>query len=356
MQKWIDGTNNEMKSLGEKLAGFQVSLIDLGQKLAGREDRGPGGGSAGDSPGQAFVKAFDMQAFRDHKATSSGKVAVPSFLTKAALTTAEAGTAASPTGAPGQRGWTSRVMSAFTTVPFGASAAVYPQVNSVTSAAAEAPENTTKAETAIDAELITASVPTIAHFVRASLQVLDDSQSLAMFIDSVLRIGVLQKADMIMAAQLLALGQAVAAPAGSNLLDAAAYAAAAMSDAGRQATNAIFNTNDYLGLMCTKGTTGEYIFDGPLTDRLPLTFTYSGAVTAGSVLVVDGGAGVVLERQQPTVEVSRFNGNDFTTNMVTVLGEARLLLALYDVAGVAVGSVTPPSGGATAAARHTAKQ
>lgn len=348
LQAWLDGTAADLKALKEKSDQHGVNLIDLGQKLAGRFEGSSGGtGDGGETPGQVFVKALDVEVFS--KSASTGKVKVPSFLAKASpLTTANAGTAATPVS-PGTRAWTPRIVSAFTMVPFGASTAVYPQINSFTNNAAETVELAAKPESVIDATLINAPVPTIAHWIRTSKQVLDDSVGLQRFIDSVLVNGVLQRADVIFAGQLLDLGQAVAAPAGSNLLDAALCASAAMSDAGRQATAAIFNTGDFLGLACAKDANGRYLLDGPLTDRLPLVITYSGAVTAGSVLVVDGMAGAVLERQQPTIEISRNVGDDFTKNAVTILGESRMILAIYDLAGVAIGSVTPaaPLGSST---------
>ncbi|MFT0174633.1 phage major capsid protein [Paraburkholderia mimosarum] len=341
----VDGlltkSSTDLAALIEKVKGLEVNGIDLAQKLAGLSEGGMrGGGGSYETPGQAFIKSFDADALREHKSGSSGKVPVPSFFTKAAgdITTAQAGSAATPANLNGLS-WTPRVMSAFTFRGFDASMAVYPRVTGVTNAAAAVAELAAKPETQIDATLITETVPTIAHWVRTSKQVLDDAASLSLFIDSVLRVGVLQKADAQVAAALLAMGKAVTAPTGSNMLDAAIYAAASMADLGRQATAAIFSTTDYLNLVCSKDANGRYLFDS-LSERLPIAITYSGAITAGQVLVVDGSSGAILERQQPTVEVG-LAGNDFVENALTIRGEARLLLAQFDTSGVAIGSVEP---------------
>jgi hypothetical protein len=42
----------------------------------------------------------------------------------------------------------------------------------------------------------------------------------------------------------------------------------------------------------------------------------------------------VLERAAPLVEMTRFVGDDFIENAVTVLCESRSLLAVFDTAGV----------------------
>jgi HK97 family phage major capsid protein len=187
------------------------------------------------------------------------------------------------------------------------------------------------------------TVDTWAHWILTSRQVLDDAAGLAAFINSVLLAGLARKVDASLANQLVTLAPPLAVTA-DNLADACLYARAAIDDQGRTATTAALNTNDYIALLTMKTANGEYLFDADLATRIGLNLVAGPSIPAGQVLVFDSSIGSLLERQTPTVEVSREDSDNFRRNMVTILCECRLLLALYDLNGLVSVSmaVAPP--------------
>ncbi|WP_083788691.1 phage major capsid protein [Paraburkholderia atlantica] len=186
------------------------------------------------------------------------------------------------------------------------------------------------------------TVDTWAHWILTSLQVLDDSAGLEAFINSVLLAGLARKVDASLGTQLVTLAPPLVVTA-DNLADACLYARAEIDDQGRTATTAALNTGDYIALLTMKTSTGEYLFDADLAQRIGLNLVAGSAIPAGQVLVFDSSIGALLERQTPTVEVSREDSDNFRRNMVTLLAECRLLLALYDLNGIMSVSLTPPA-------------
>lgn len=353
VQSWVEALKKksvpreEIDALKTKCDNNATNLIHLSQQLAGMTEGRltfSGGGARRSTPGSDFTKALDLAEFE--RTGRTGKIAVASvFSVKAAgpLTTATAGTAASPDFNPAYPAYTPRFIDTFTRVPFGASVAVFPQIalDGIDNQADIVPELQPKPQTTITAVLQTQSIPTFAHWTQCSKQVLDDSANLQQFIDSVLISGLLRKADAHFVGQILATAAPLQVTA-DNLLDASLYGAAALDERGRTATNIALNTTDLITLMTQKDSAGRYVFDD-LQTRLNLELAYGSSITAGQVLVYDKTAATLLERQQPTVEASAEAGDNFVSNQVTVRAEARLWLANYDLNGfVSVSLQTAP--------------
>ncbi|RWO21752.1 phage major capsid protein [Mesorhizobium sp.] len=98
------------------------------------------------------------------------------------------------------------------------------------------------------------------------------------------------------------------------------------------ASGIIVNTSDWYGMLGIKDGDGNYVSGGPLADvperiwRLPVVYT--NAMAAGSFLVGAFGTAVALyDRMQTTVEAGYAN-DDFTKNLITLLGEERVALAV----------------------------
>jgi len=234
----------------------------------------------------------------------------------------------------------------------------YPKENVFTNAAApqwssESPttvENVSKAESAITFTSGEASVVTIAHFVPASRQVLDDSPMLESYIRGRLMYGLgLEIEDEI-------LNGAGTSGKLNGLLNQASVLAASVSgtanklDVIRQAITKlqlsefvgagaaiVMNPADWESVELTKvnaGTDDRYIAGdarsllSPSIWGLPVVLTNS--IAAGTALVgVFSQAGAVFDREDMNIRMSEHEGNNFTKNMVTLLAEARLALAVW---------------------------
>ena len=66
-----------------------------------------------------------------------------------------------------------------------------------------------------------------------------------------------------------------------------------------------------------------------------LTPVHSTAIASGTALLIDPMALAVLDRQQVTAYMTDSHASNFTANILTLLLEARIGLALFDPAGVA---------------------
>ncbi len=91
--------------------------------------------------------------------------------------------------------------------------------------------------------------------------------------------------------------------------------------------NVIFmNPTDLTAMQLTKGTDGHYTSfpfvseDGQSILNIPIV--WNNGVPAGTFLVMDGTKSTVFDRQAVTIDVG-LDGNDFTTNFVTILAEWR---------------------------------
>lgn len=230
----------------------------------------------------------------------------------------------------------------------GASAIEYLRATRTGTAGIQAAEGDVKAEIDLGFTLMSAAVRTIAAWVPASRQVLDDSQMLADVIDTQLRDAVRAKED-----EQLLNGDGV----GSNILglipNATAYSApfdpvgtetgldvirlavTQLQLARGQATGLVINPVDLARLELLKDADGRYIMSFDVTDnngrttlwRVPTVVT--DAIAADKFLLGDfGRAARLYDRQLATVEVATQHDNFFVRNLVAVLCEERVALTV----------------------------
>lgn len=224
----------------------------------------------------------------------------------------------------------------------------YPrQTTRTNNAAMQASEGAAKAESALGFEMVTAPVRTLAHWIPASKQVLDDAPLLASLIDSELRYGLADVED----AQLLngagtgadlngiyTQATAFAAPftiSAPNSVDVILAAMAQLEAANFQPDGVVLNGVDFAKMMALKDSSGQYLGNGPFSDeqlqrlwRLPVATT--SGMAAGKFLIGAFKRGAqVFDRQDATVEVSTEHSDFFTKNLVAIRAEQRLALAVY---------------------------
>lgn len=222
----------------------------------------------------------------------------------------------------------------------------YVQETGFTNAAAPVAEGQMKPESSLKLADITVPVQTIAHWVRATKQILDDAPQLASHIDGRLRYGLALREE----AQLLfgdGTGQnlhgivpqatAYADPislTGATVIDMIRLAMLQATLAEYPATGTVMNHADWARIELTKDSEGRYIIGNPQQGTQPmlwgLPLVPTAAMTADKFLVgAFQMAAQVFDRQDATVEVSTEDRDNFVTNRVTIRAEERLALAVY---------------------------
>lgn len=222
----------------------------------------------------------------------------------------------------------------------------------------EAYENVTKPESAITFTLVNVPVVTLAHFIPASVQVLDDSPMLESHINGRLMYGLKLKEET----QLLSgtgsnhqlnglITQATSYTPRSpdltqNEIDKIRDAARQLHASEYEPDFVVLNPADWYDIDITKvnaGTDDRYIvgdpksMQGPNLWGMPVIVTNS--ITAGTFLVGSRNACEIADRQMAVVEASREDSTNFQKNMVTIRAEERLALCVFRTEAFVTGSL-----------------
>lgn len=213
-------------------------------------------------------------------------------------------------------------------------------------ASIQAAEGDLKLESSIQFELKNAFVRTIAHWMLASVQVLDDVPMLQSYIDGKLRYG-LQLAEE--AQLLMGSGQGVNlhgiyteatayapsfTPANPTMIDTLRLAMLQCVLAEWPATGHVLNPIDWARIELTKDQENRYLFAnpqaiaGPTLWSLPVVETQ--AMPADKFLTgAFRPAAQIFDRMNPTVAVSTEDSDNFRRNLVTIRAEERLTVVVY---------------------------
>jgi len=216
-----------------------------------------------------------------------------------------------------------------------------------TNNAAPVAEGTRKPESNLTFTQADAKVIKLAHFIKATTEILDDAPALQSMIDERLRYGL----DYVEDLQLL-MGTGV----GNNLpglyTNATAYVAPYTPGAGETAIDrlrlaflqgelsllpadsAVLHPMNWAQIELLKDTQGRYLIGNPqgtlaatLWGRRIVTTL---AMTAGQFLAGNfRQSAQIFDRENANVVVSTENEDDFVNNRVTILAEERLALAIY---------------------------
>jgi HK97 family phage major capsid protein len=215
-----------------------------------------------------------------------------------------------------------------------------------TNAAAPVAEAGAKPQSAMTTALTTVNVRTIAHWMRASRQVLADAPQLQSIIDGRLRFGLAFAEEMQLLAGdgtgqningLIPQATAYSAPfalAGATAIDTIRLALLQASLAEFPSTGIVMHPTDWARIETTKDTQGRYIIGNPQQGTQPtlwgLPVVATQAITVDKVLVGAFRLGAqIFDREDAVVMVSTEDQDNFTKNLVTVLAEERLALAVY---------------------------
>lgn len=222
----------------------------------------------------------------------------------------------------------------------------YVQETGFQNMAAPVAEGASKPQSDLSLDLVDTTVKTLAHWIKASNQVLSDVPQLQSYIDGRLRYGLMYVEEQ----QLLA-GDGT----GQNLLglipQATAYNTALTLDDDQQidlirramlqvriaeyrASGIVLNPIDWAVIETLKDANGRYIFGDPNGLRPPaiwgLPVVDTNAMPQGQFLVgAFNMAAQIFDREDANVQVSTEDGDNFTKNMVTIRAEERLALAVF---------------------------
>ncbi|WP_426134886.1 phage major capsid protein [Pseudomonas sp. PWP3-1b2] len=363
IKAFAEKANTEIKEHGTILAdtktvldglvkdglGLQDRLQDIEQKLARRF-------SANDptdakSVGEELSDSDDFKALqtRGRGIARIGRKAVTN-ITSATTGTGGVGVGIQPTRVPGivadpERQFVIRdlIMPGRT----GSNAVEFVQESGFQNMAAiQATEGAAKAQSDISFALKTTNVVTIAHWFRASKQVLSDIPLLQSYINGRAIYGLKYKEEeQILAGngvggnmlglipQASAFNNALR-KAGDTKIDTLRRAILQVRIAEYRASAIALNPVDWADIELTKDSTGSYIWvnvqEGGAQRLWKLPVVDSNAVPEGEFLVgAMNIAAQIFDREEAAVEVSTEDGDNFRTNMVTIRAEERLAMAVY---------------------------
>ncbi|HHX2344689.1 TPA: phage major capsid protein [Pseudomonas aeruginosa] len=344
----LEETKTVLEGLSASGLKFQDRLQDLEQKLARRFSANDP--SDAKSLGEQFTEDDDFKALAEKgRGVARLRVKAVTNITSATTGTGGVGVAIQPDRVPGiiagpDRPFTIRdlIMPGRT----GSNAIEFVQESGFQNMAAPVAETLSKPQSDLSFELKTTTVKTIAHWFRASKQVLADIPLLQSYINGRAIYGLKYvEENQILAGDgtgqnLLGLiPQATAfndalRKAGDTKIDTLRRAILQVRIAEYRASAIALNPIDWADLELSKDSTGQYIWVNVQNGgqqrmwRLPVIDT--NAVPEGEFLVgAFNIAAQVFDREDANVEVSTEDGDNFTKNMVTIRAEERLALAVY---------------------------
>jgi HK97 family phage major capsid protein len=362
LQEDLEKRAVEMKAVQDEL----TSLRQLTDKL----DFPEGGGQA-KSIADQFYENEKLKEFME-RGWHSGSVAIPlttglfseekkTLFPREGKTTITSGTVGSST--PGiltptrvvdyvpaaQRRLTIRDLLPSQTVT--SNAIEYPKENAFTNAASPQTEGSDKAESALTFTIESANVRTIAHWIPATAQVLDDWGQLRRIIDNKMMYGLKLKeeTELLMGdglgvhiSGLITNATAYAGTydvAADTVLDRLRWGILEIEDGDEEADFIVLNPVQFyqvLGIKDQASNVGNYVAGNPVAfgAAQPVNFwgksvVVTNSMTAGKFLVGNSQQCSIFDRMAATLVISTEHSDYFIKNMVAIRVEERLAFAMY---------------------------
>jgi HK97 family phage major capsid protein len=341
-------TRNEMKEL-------QASMREVEQRSV---RRGGSGGGATASLGSQFTdaKAEELRGMsRGDRVSMEVQASLTSSKTDAP---GSAGDLAVPqrdgiTLLPSRR---LTIRNLLNVVEASSGSVEYVKQTSRATGAGMVAETDRKPESSMQFGLETVPIRTIAHWVKASRQILEDAPQMRGLIDTDLRYGLAVKEE----SQLLygdgtgqnlegmvPLAKAYAPTIvveKANKIDTIGLAILQASLTDVPPDGIVIHPADWWAMRLTKDADGKYILGDPMAAVQPSLFGLpvvpTQAMEQDDFLVGAFGAQTLYDRWKARVEAG-FENDDFTRNMVTVLGEERIGFAAKHPQALITGGFTP---------------
>lgn len=359
--KKAEGEIKEAGKVSEETKAAMEKLATLGNQLGKRIDaveekyaRGAGGAASIKSVGQTFIEADEVKQLLSGRYGSGSRARVD-------VKTIINATGQNQPLAPAQRlvgiqAEPTRRLRVRDLLPVGRTTTnlieytkedvftnnAGPQVD--TSSPSQTTEGAKKSQSNITFTMAQAAVVTLAHYIKASKQVLADSPQLQSYIDNRLTYGLLlEEEDEILngdgtAGTLNGLwNQATdynrSADTNQTFIDKLLKAKTQVTLSEYEASAYVLHPLDWEAIVLQKDAEQRYIWANPRLDEapsiwgLPVVVTQSMPASRFLVGAFDRGA-QIWDREQASVQVG-FENDDFTRNLVTILAEERLALTVY---------------------------
>lgn len=361
--KILDDTKTVLDGLVKSGLGLQDRLQEVEQKLARRFSANDPAGAK--SLGEQFSETDDLKSLAEKgRGIARMNVKAVTNITSATTGTGGVGVAIEPMRVPGiitapERQFTIRdlIMPGRT----GSNAIEFVQESGFQNMAAMVAEGNPKPQSDLSFELKTTTVKTIAHWFRASKQVLADIPLLQSYINGRAIYGLKYKEEEQLIAgdgtgqNLLGLiPQATAfddalRKVGDTKIDTLRRAILQVRIAEYRASAIALNPIDWADIELQKDDNGSYIWvnvqEGGTQRMWRLPVVDTNAVPEGEFLVgAMNIAAQVFDREDAAVEVSTEDGDNFRNNMVTIRAEERLALAVYRPESFVHGEFAAPVG------------
>ena len=343
----IEATGKISKQLQDDLVKVQDELKTAGTRLFDMEQKFTSGA---ENPGDK--KSFSERAAEELVKSwngSKGSFDAQTFNKSLGSDSASAGTLIQPMQVPGiimpgQRRLVIRDLLAQGRI--SSNSLEYVREELFTNNAKTVAEKALKPESDITFSKQTANVKTVAHWIQASRQVMDDAPMLQSYVNNRLMYGLaLKEENMLLNGDgtgddLDGINHVATAydqslnEAGDTRADLIAHAIFQVTESEFSASGIILNPRDWHGIALLKDNEGRYIFGGPqaFTSNVmwglpvvPTRAQVQGTFTVGGFDM----ASQVWDRMDASIEVSREDRDNFVKNMLTILCEERLALAHY---------------------------
>ena len=356
---WVSGVEKKLEQHGVDsavVAEIKARVDDVEQKLAKRGTLGGGDGAR--SVGAAFVQAKGVEL------SSMGRS------DRVALEIKEASLTSATVNAPGavgalvdpyrdaavplaRRRLTIRAL--LTVVNITSGSVEYPKQKTPATGAGMVAEGMLKPQSDMQFVLENAPVRTIAHWVKASRQILDDAAQLQGMIDSELRYGlsIKEEAQLIygdgidqnlpgMFSRAAAFVPALAIP-DANEIDKIGLAILQASLTDFEPDGVVLHPSIWWKMRLTKDADGKYLLGDPMqavpNNLFGLPVVPTQAMNPNDFMVGAFTPQTLYDRMTARVEAG-FVNDDFTRNLVTILGEERVAFAMKQPQAVIAGDFT----------------
>jgi len=347
--------NDLSASLKEKADEALIKMNETKARLDDLEQKMARGGTDDDGGPKSIGEQFtDNEAFKKFVSDGAPRGAKADLRLKATLTTATTDTAGAvgdgvrPARLAGVLALPQRRMTVRDLISPGrmdGNTLEYVKETGFNNNAGMVAEAAAKPESDIKLDVVSTGAKVIAHWMKASRQALDDVSFLRSMIDQRLLYGLAYKEET----QLLngdgtgqnlngIIPQATAysaafAPSAETAIDKMRLAMLQAALAEYPATGHVMHPTDWARVETTKDTTGRYIIGNPQGTIAPtlwgLPVVATQAISVDKFLTGAFRLGAqVFDRWDARVEVGYVN-DDFTKNLVTILAEERLALAVY---------------------------
>lgn len=353
-----EGVKQSVDELLVKQAETAARLADIEQKAARRQsEQNESGLSLGAQfvNNEAFKKAHESGDLR----RKGGRVSVD--IESKAIITTNTGAGVLADRQPGVLALPQRRLTIRDLVAPGrtnSNLITYMKETGFTNAAAPVAEGARKPESSITMAQSTAPVVKLAHFMKASTEILDDFPALQSMIDERLRYGL----SLVEENQLLkgsgagnnlngiyTQASAYVAPiviAGATRIDVLRLAHLQAELAEYPSDGSVLHPSDWASIELLKDTTGRYIIGNPQGTLSPTLWgrpvVTTQAMTIDTFLVGAFRMGAqIFDRLLASVAIATENEDDFVNNLVTLLIEERLALVVSRPEAFVKGDITP---------------